>query len=59
MLTDRDGRDFVIRALDGCEQLYNVDAIVQGCHEAAGGWDFERIGNEEFWRIVAQFDNAP
>jgi hypothetical protein len=57
-LTSRDGRDFIIRALDGREADYDVDAIVDACHAAADGWDFETIPDGEFWDIVADHDTS-
>lgn len=58
LLTDRDGRDFILRALDGREADYNVDAIVDVCRRAADGWDFEQIDGKTFWGIVAANETA-
>lgn len=57
LLTDRDGRDFILRALGTDAGDHDVDAIVEACREAANGWEFEQLDGVEFWQIVQNHAN--
>ncbi len=58
MKTDRDGREYVLRAIapEGGPESHDVDAIVAELRELADGWDFDKVSPEQFWTIVAVHD---
>lgn len=53
--TDRDARDYLIQAIeagDAQAEEYDVDAILADMRELAGGWQFEVIDPETFWKVI-------
>jgi hypothetical protein len=59
VLTDRDGYQFIVRALDGRELEYDLPRILDRLHTLSGGWDFNTIPDNVFWAVVAAFPFVP
>lgn len=60
MITSTDMRDFVIRSLDGREDEYDVDAIVDDLQAKYGTVDLDgdAVDHDTYWQIVARHDRS-
>jgi hypothetical protein len=56
--TDRDARQFVITSLDGRDNDFDIDRLINALHAEAGDWDFDAIPHDRYWEIVRQHDRA-
>lgn len=50
----RDARMYVLVALEGYADEYEVDRIVCDLRDRCGGWAFHEISQADFWRTVAR-----
>lgn len=56
-MTDRDAREYVVRAIEAGEASageFDVDAIVAELYDRAGGYDFDVLEHDDFWEVVAR-----
>ncbi len=53
-LTRQDAHDYVLRALGGHSDNFDVDAIVDPCHTVTRSWDFSQMDRNQFWETVAR-----
>lgn len=60
MITSTDMRDFVIRTLDGREDEFDVDAIVDDLQAKYGTVDLDgdAVDSDTYWQIVARHDRS-